>query len=463
MTNIDFKTRCDVLRAGGPGALRSKLDEAKVVSRADLRPNAYAGEDETHGDTVTAVINASNEQNGRRHSPVWWQDVITADRLQHEVYEPIRFVVPDLIPAEGVTLLCSKPKIGKSWLVLDLCIGCTTDRFILGQIKPVQGDVLYLALEDSRRRLQRRMTKLLPTFNGCWPNGLTLATTWRRVSEGGLDDIRAWHKSVESPILVAVDVLVKVRPVSKGGRSAYELDYEALAGLHKLAVELAVAIIVVHHTRKMAAEDVMDTVSGSFGLVGAADTIVVIERRGQGAVLDVRGRDVESAELAIQFNKDTCRWTLLGSAADVHRSDERARVLTVLAAAKEPLTPKETMVATGRSDRNAVDQLLFRMVQANDIAKVARGKYALPSKIDKKESSDQQPTNITAETGNLTSLTHLTGDSEMVRTGGQYGFCAGPAASVSVPERMPTTAPSAQGVKESCGQPHGPKHCDTPG
>jgi RecA-family ATPase len=223
---------------------------------------------------------------------------------------------------------------------------------------------------------------------------------------------------VESPILVAVDVLVKVRPVSKGGRSAYELDYEALAGLHKLAVELGVAIIVVHHTRKMAAEDVMDTVSGSFGLVGAADTIVVIERRGQGAVLDVRGRDVESAELAIPFNKDTCRWTLLGSAADVHRSDERARVLTVLAAAKEPLTPKEIMVATGRSDRNAVDQLLFRMVQANDIAKVARGKYALPSKIDKKESSDQQPTDITAETGNLTNLTHLTGDSETVRTGG---------------------------------------------
>jgi hypothetical protein len=153
--------------------------------------------------------------------------------------------------------------------------------------------------------------------------------------------------------------------------------------------------------------------------------------------------------VAIQFNKDTCRWTLLGSAADVHRSDERARVLTVLAEAKEPLTPKEIMVATGRSDRNAVDQLLFRMVQANDIAKVARGKYALPSKIDKKESSDQQPTDITAETGNLTNLTHLTGDSETVRTGGQYGFCAGPAAPVSVPERMPTTAPSAQGVKET--------------
>jgi len=178
---------------------------------------------------------------------------------------------------------------------------------------------------------------------------------------------------------------VKIRPIGKAGRSAYELDYEALAGLHKLALELGVAVVVVHHTRKMAADDIMDTVSGFFGLVGAADTIIVIERRGQGTVLDVRGRDVESVELAIQFNKDTCRWMVLGSAVDVHRSDERARILAALAEATEPLSPNEIMVAVGRRDRNAMDQLLFRMVKAGDVIKPARGKYALPSKIDKKE------------------------------------------------------------------------------
>ena len=70
----------------------------------------------------------------------------------------------NIIPAEGVILLCSKPKFGKSWLAYDLGIACTTDRFTLGTIKPAQGNVLYLALEDSKRRLQRRMTKLLPTF-----------------------------------------------------------------------------------------------------------------------------------------------------------------------------------------------------------------------------------------------------------------------------------------------------------
>src|SRR6266446_4424016 len=272
-----------ILRAGGAAALRAAFDRARAVE--------FNGAD--HGVADSA-------------QPSQWQrDAFTADQLQNMAFEPIRFVVEDLIPAEGVTLVCSKPKIGKSWLVLDLCIGCTSDRFVLGKIKPAQGDVLYLALEDSRRRLQQRITKLLPTFSGRWPGGLTMKTSWRRVNEGGLDDMRAWHASARKPMLIVVDVLIKVRPVTTRSRSAYELDYEALAGLHKLAVELGVAVVVVHHTRKMAAEDVIDTVSGSFGLVGAADTIIVIERRNQGCVLDVRGRDVEAAEFAIAFDKST--------------------------------------------------------------------------------------------------------------------------------------------------------------
>ncbi|MGP0092686.1 MAG: AAA family ATPase [Xanthobacteraceae bacterium] len=364
----------DILRAGGPGALRRALDEARVVPLIDLPANEWS---RLADEPRRAPAQAARPPNDR--PAAWQQEAITAEKLQHEVFAPIAFLVPDLIPAEGVTLICSKPKLGKSWLVLDLCLGCTTDRFILGELKPVQGDVLYLALEDSRRRLQRRLTKLLPSFAGEWPKGLTLVTSWRRVNEGGLDDIRAWHKAAGKPVLVVVDVLVKVRPVTKGSRSAYELDYEALGGLQKLAAELGVAVIVVHHTRKMAAEDLLDTVSGSFGLVGAADTVIVLERRGAAAVLDVRGRDIEQAELAIAFNKATCRWTILGAAAEVHRSEERSRVLTALAEADEPLGPKEIMAALGRNDRNAVDALLFRMAADGDIDKVGRGKYAIPA------------------------------------------------------------------------------------
>jgi hypothetical protein len=308
----------------------------------------------------------------------WKKGSFSAKELQSMKFPPISWIVPDIIPAEGVTLLCSKPKFGKSWLVYDLCIACTTDRFTLGTIKPAQGDVLYLALEDSKRRLQRRMDKLLPTFGATWPERLTLKTEWRRLHEGGLDDIRAWHTHTKlkggRPILVGIDVLAKARkPV--GNRQVYEADYAALAGLTALANELGLAMVVVHHTRKNPADDLMETVSGSYGLSGAADTILVMAAKGSGTVLDIRGRDVEPAELAIEFDKTTYRWRVLGKAVEVHVSEQRAKIMAALAEAGEPLQIAALIEATGMK-RNPLDVLLGRMRKDGEIQRVGTGLYA---------------------------------------------------------------------------------------
>jgi hypothetical protein len=310
--------------------------------------------------------------------PAWSRGAFTAAELQAIKFSPISWIVPDIIP-EGVTLLCSKPKFGKSWLAYDLCITCTMDRLTLGTIKPAQGDVLYLALEDSKRRLQRRMKKLLPGFGAAWPEKLTIKTEWRRLHEGGLDDIRAWHAHTQreggKPILVVIDVLAKVRkPV--GNRQLYEADYAALADLTKLANELGLAIVVVHHTRKMAADDLMETVSGSYGVSGAVDTILVMATKASGVVLDIRGRDVESAELAIEFNKDTCRWRVLGHAAEVHVSEQRAKIIAALKEAGQPMTIAVLIEATGMKKRNRIEVLLGRMAKEGEIQRVGKGLYA---------------------------------------------------------------------------------------
>jgi hypothetical protein len=293
-------------------------------------------------------------------------------------FPPMAWIVRNIIPAEGVVLLCSKPKFGKSWLAYDLCIACTTDRFTLGTVMPAQGNVLYLALEDSKRRLQRRMTKLLPTFGSAWPDKLLLKTEWRRLHEGGLEDIRVWHadtkKTGGKPILVVVDVLAKVRkPV--GNRQLYEADYAALADLTILANELELAIVVVHHTRKMAADDLMETVSGSFGVSGAVDTILVMANKPNGAVLDIRGRDVEPAELAIEFDKQTCRWRLLGDAAEVHVSSQRAKIIAALKEAGLAMTIPALMEETGMK-RNPLEVLLGRMAKEGEIQRIGKGLYA---------------------------------------------------------------------------------------
>ena len=200
----------------------------------------------------------------------------------------------------------------------------------------------------------------------------------QRLHEGGLEDIRDWHIHTRAkggkPILVVIDVLAKVRkPV--GNRQLYEADYAALAELTNLANELELAIVVAHHTRKMAADDLMETVSGSYGVSGAVDTILVMANRPNGPVLDIRGRDVESAELAIAFDKQTCRWRLLGDAAEVHVSSQRAKIIATLKEAGLAMRIPALMEATGMK-RNPLEVLLGRMAREGEIQRIGKGLYA---------------------------------------------------------------------------------------
>jgi hypothetical protein len=334
---------------------------------------------ETGGDTNQLIAWIESAPEWSPPAAAWQRGTFTAEQLRQMRFKPISWIIPDIIAAEGVTLLCSKPKFGKSWLVYDLCIAATADRYTLGEKKPMQGDVLYLALEDSKRRLQRRMTKLLPSFQANWPKKLTMTTEWRRLHEGGLDDIRSWYEHVKAkggkPILAVIDVLAKVRKPT-GNKPVYEADYEALTGLCQLAHELNVAIVVIHHTRKMAADDLMETVNGSYGITGAVDTVLVMaSSKTGGAVLDIRGRDVESAELAIVFSKDACRWTILGAAAEIHVSDQRKAIIAALVEYGGPMKITELVAATGMK-RNPLELLLGKMVQQQAIKRVSPGVYA---------------------------------------------------------------------------------------
>jgi hypothetical protein len=129
----------------------------------------------------------------------------------------------------------------------------------------------------------------------------------------------------------------------------------------------------------MGADDVFDTVSGTHGLTGAADTILILKRTANGVVLYARGRDIEEAELAVQFNKNTCRWTIMGQAAEVHQSDERSRVIETLRAAGEPLTPNAIMTRANLKNANATYLILGRMAREGAIEKVGKGKYIIPN------------------------------------------------------------------------------------
>jgi hypothetical protein len=311
---------------------------------------------------------------------------ITARALCALEFEPIQYVVPGYI-AEGLTLLAGKPKIGKSWLSMDIALAVSAGGACLGGIGCESGDVLYLALEDNRRRLQSRIRKLweieVLANRTPVPERLHLATEWPRANEGGVAAIREWIDRHPGARLVIVDVLAMFKAIAKGrDQTLYEADYLAIKELQSLAMETGVAIVVVHHTRKTGAEaDPFEKVSGTLGLSGAADTTIILDRDQNGCTLYGRGRDIEEIETAVEFDRQSCRWRALGNAADVRRTDERSVILTALADNREPMSPAEIADALGLP-RNNVKQLLFKMAKAGEVVKSGRkGQYAHPNYV----------------------------------------------------------------------------------
>ena len=298
----------------------------------------------------------------------------TAAQLQLMTFPPVRYLVPGYI-TEGLTLLAGKPKLGKSWLALQFCIGVATGGFAFGDQRCDQGDVLYAALEDNPRRLCSRMNKAC--LGEEWPKRLTFWTDMPTVEDGGIDALREWIASVPEPRMIVIDVLNKVRSPRSGGEDAYAYDYRSITPLKDLADEFGIALVVIHHTRKMAADDQLEVVSGTNGLTGAADTILVLNRGSDGATLFGKGRDIEEIDKAVEFDKDVCRWRMIGDMAEVRRSDERTEILAALREEGAPMSPRDVTDVTGQS-YTAIRQTLVRMAKAGEVVKAGRGKYAHP-------------------------------------------------------------------------------------
>ncbi len=298
---------------------------------------------------------------------------ITARELQTMEFPPIKYIVEPYF-VEGLTLFAGKPKIGKSWLALDVALAVAYGGAALGNIEVEAGNVLYAALEDNRRRLQRRISQLLME-DADWPEALDLVTDMRRLDDGGLDDITRWADKADNPRLVVIDTFAKVRPAKGSKDGTYDADYASLVPLQQFAGERGLGVILVHHQRKMDSEDPLDTVSGTTGLTGAADSVLVLARDTQGVVLHGRGRDIDEVEAAMQFDKTSGRWSVLGDASEMRRSEERTNILKVLREEDAPMGPRDIAKATALPE-DSVRHLCRKMVQAGDLEKKGYGKYA---------------------------------------------------------------------------------------
>lgn len=323
--------------------------------------------------------------------------------LDAQVFPPLEQIVPGIL-TEGFGFIVGPPKAGKSWFVGNLALACASGGRALGQIKVEPRPVLYLALEDGHRRLQDRFRIL--TEGQPIPAKLDLLV---KIEPGQLiATVSEWllrHRN-DKP-LVILDTFGKGRPQPKRGDNPYLADYQAGTALKDMIDAFpGASLLAVHHSRKAESDDFLDAVSGTQGLAGSADYILVLTRKRQSdeGALAITGRDVNETEIAMVTSGG--RWALAGStmteasAALAARKDagklgdQSADVLARVKASPEPVSPSFVADKLGMDNKTA-GTYLGRLVGAGRLIRQGRGMYSCVESVESVETNSTLSTDST--------------------------------------------------------------------
>ena len=354
--------------------------------------NDYVGfrdpEDDAYFEEIANQDDGVTEPQVRKpggNTDSWRNAATTGTALESMNIDQFDWVVDGIIP-EGLTILAAPPKAGKSWFVLDIALAAASGGVALSGIDMgAPRPVLHLSLEDSFRRLRDRARQIM--------GDAPLPREWYTIVDvdpgitvnlirGFLSD----HQG-QKPLII-VDVFAKA-VASNPDRSegGYRADYSLMRPWKELCDDHPGAgIILVHHTRKMQADDYLEMVSGSNGIAGACDTVLVLnrERQSDSGTLNVTGRDV--GECAYMMSSEGGRWCLEGNnlrdAQDAaFKAKMRAgvsgygeKIIDALASAEGPLTPSDIAGLTGL-ERRAVSTNLGRLKDKGRVVLLDRGLY----------------------------------------------------------------------------------------
>ena len=249
--------------------------------------------------------------------------------LHEQKFPPLRYHIPGILP-EGLTVLAGAPKVGKSWMVLDWLLAESAGGLALGTIGvPESYHVLYLALEDGDRRMQSRCHTLLG--NEWRPDDPIppLFEYMTKVIPAQLNETITEWLGLHPCGLVVVDTLGRVMPPAFAGETPYARDYRVMSALKEVTDSFpGAALLINHHDRKATVTDFVDSVSGTNGIAGGADSVIVLTRPRDepGGLLQVTGRDVAEGSYAVSFHAG--RWSLDGKDLDAAAEAARERRAT---------------------------------------------------------------------------------------------------------------------------------------
>jgi AAA domain len=320
------KTSSTARRAFAAGKLKRRSAPEKGNGHVEAAKQAEAiPEEATFTLSMNGEVLQSGKQKDMRVKPVILHEhyeIFTLDKILAMDLPAPKWAVEGLL-AEGLNLLAGKVKQGKSFLALNLAITVAAGGMALGSMPTVAGDVLYLSLEDTVRRVKERAQRM-KAIMGEGATRLSVVTRWARMDKGGMVMLERWANKVSAPRLVIIDVLGKFRAPSRDKGNQYEQDSQALYEIKDfLDIGGITGLVNTHRRKGKAGEDSpefdTDEITGTTGVPGACDGVIMLSRaRGSNdAVISVTGRDDAEKQLAIHFDPPTFTWTFLGAAEDI--------------------------------------------------------------------------------------------------------------------------------------------------
>lgn len=224
---------------------------------------------------------------------------------------------------EGTCILSAKPKLGKSWFALSICLAVANGQDFLGY-KTKQCSTLYLDLETNEVIQQRRLKRAL---NGQpVPGKFYIASETYTLNEGFAEQIESYLQEDPDIGIIVVDVFQKIRSPAKGLKETeYEHAYRDFTPLNELAKKHHISIILVMHDRKSVdPDDPFSNILGSIGLQGATDQMIIMyrKRKGNPIHIAVKGKTIDSLpEMDVEFENAEWKKTNRVSPTDQEQAE----------------------------------------------------------------------------------------------------------------------------------------------
>jgi len=353
---------------------RDKEQILNIIKESKLYDDKW-----TREDYINSTIDRALQETELKEEIVLdkkFDDLNTCEYLFEKELKPMEWLINTLIP-EGLTILCGASKIGKSWMVLEMALGISSGTSVF-DIDVNEHSVLYLALEDTERRLRDRIQKLGYTKP---PKNFYYMTKWEKIGNGCIEHLNYCLSKHQDIKFVIIDTLAKIQP-EKTGKNLYKHDYETISKIKEIADKFGISIVVLHHSRKSSSNDgndIFEKVSGTTGLMAASDTTIILERGRtlNSGTLKITGRDVEEETLSVDFNNDTCEWTIIGDYVQPKTVTQQSEIINVLGDKTCSVSEIRKLLGIKFKSKESDNlyNVLTRMYESNEIVRPKTGSY----------------------------------------------------------------------------------------